>query len=107
MTLSGTWCGGSDVRFMSAVESVENRRTKTALESFRCDGLLKFNIDNRVGQGGARFRIPEWLATEFELRCVTILPPQRRVFQVPERADPAPSASGSLAGISANSRGAR
>jgi hypothetical protein len=48
MTLSGTWCGGSEVRFMSAVESVENRLTKTALESFRCDGLLKSNIDTGV-----------------------------------------------------------
>jgi hypothetical protein len=48
MTLSGTGCGGSEVRFMSAVESVEKRLTKTTLESFRCDGLFKSDIHRMV-----------------------------------------------------------
>jgi hypothetical protein len=55
MTLSGTWCDGSEVRFMSAVESVANRLTKTTLQSFRCDGLFKSNIHNRVGRAVRAF----------------------------------------------------
>jgi hypothetical protein len=83
--------------------SVEKCLTKTTLESFRCDGLFESNIHNRVRQGEPS-NSGQWLAAEFESRCVTILPPQRRDFYVPEHADQTPSASGSPAADIGNDR---
>jgi hypothetical protein len=104
MTLSGTWCGGSEVRFMSAVESVGNQPTKTTLESVRCDGLFKSNIHNRVGQGGASLRIRDNGSRQNSNCVVPQFCPRSAGLLVPERADQPLSASGTLAGISANSR---
>jgi hypothetical protein len=99
MTLSGTWCGGSEVRFMSAVESVANCLTKTALESFRCDGLFKSNIHNRVGRAVRAFEFGTMARCKIRLALCHNSAAEAASFYVRERADQAPSASGSLAGI--------
>jgi hypothetical protein len=100
MTLSGTWCGGSEVRFMSAVEFRREPpdQNNTGIIPLRWSLQVQYSQ-----QGGAGRCEPsnsgQWRATKFDLRCVTILPPKRRIFYVRECADQAPSASGSLAGI--------